>query len=71
MVTGGAEVIVGALRTFPSDPNDGLLPTGVTHGAIMLDSCNMAITRMTQELASTCIASTKVCLLALSLYIYM
>lgn len=44
MVTGGAEVIVGALRTFPSDPNDGLLPTGVTHGAIMLDSCNMVIT---------------------------
>ncbi len=74
MVTGGAEVIVGALRTFPSDPNDGLLPTGVTHGAIMLDSCNMVITRMTKELTSTYIASTKVCSLSLSLslslYIY-
>jgi len=44
MVTGGAEVIVGALCAFPPDPDDGLLPTGVTHGAIVLDSCNIAIT---------------------------
>lgn len=46
MVTGSAEVIVGALCTFPSDPDDGLLPTGVTHGAIVLDSCNIEITRI-------------------------
>lgn len=46
MVTGGAEVIVGALCTFPSDANDGLLPTGVTHGAIMLDSWNIVIKRI-------------------------
>lgn len=46
MVTGGAEVIVGALCALPSDPDDGLLPTGVTHGAIVLDSCNIVITRI-------------------------
>lgn len=40
MVTGGAEVIVGALGTFPADADDGLLPAGVTHGAVMLDTYN-------------------------------
>lgn len=38
MVTGCAEVIIGALSTFPANANDGLLAAGVTHGSIMLDA---------------------------------
>lgn len=40
MVTGGAEVIVGALGAFPADADDGLLPARVTHGAVVLDTYN-------------------------------
>lgn len=36
MVTGGAQVIVGALCTLPADADDRLLAAGVTHGAIVL-----------------------------------
>lgn len=38
MVTGCAEVIIGALGTFPANPNDWLLTTGVTHGSVMFDT---------------------------------
>lgn len=31
-----AQVIVAALSTLPTDAKDGLLPAGVTHGALML-----------------------------------
>lgn len=39
MVTGGTEVVVGALGAFPADADDGLLPAGVAHGAVVLDTC--------------------------------
>lgn len=38
MVTGCTKVIICTLSTFPSNTNDGLLATGVTHGSIMLDT---------------------------------
>lgn len=38
MVTCCAEVIIGALCTFPANTNNGLLTAGVTHGSIMLDA---------------------------------
>lgn len=38
MVTGGAEVVVRALGALPADADDGLLPAGVAHGAVVLDT---------------------------------
>lgn len=38
MVTGCTKVIICTLGTFPSNTNDGLLTTGVTHGSIMFDT---------------------------------
>lgn len=38
MVTGCAEVVIGALCTFPANTDDGLLTAGVTHSSIMLDA---------------------------------
>lgn len=48
MVTGGAEVVIGALSTFPANANDGLLTAGVTHRSVMLDACG---TRSVDELS--------------------
>lgn len=38
VVTGGTEVIVGALRTLPADTDDRLLAAGVAHSTVMLDT---------------------------------
>lgn len=38
VVAHGAEVVVGTLGTLPADAEDGLLPAGVAHGALVLDA---------------------------------
>lgn len=38
MVTGCAEVVIGALGAFPANADDGLLTAGVTHGSVVLDA---------------------------------
>lgn len=38
MITNGAQVIICALCTFPSNANDRLLATSITHSSIMLDA---------------------------------
>lgn len=38
MIANCAQVIICAFSTFPSDTNDGLLSTSITHSPIMLDT---------------------------------
>uniref|UniRef100_A0A6B0UQ71 Uncharacterized protein n=1 Tax=Ixodes ricinus TaxID=34613 RepID=A0A6B0UQ71_IXORI len=43
VVAHGAEVVVGTLGALPADAEDGLLPAGVAHGALVLDACRSAV----------------------------
>lgn len=43
MITNSAQIIIGALCTFPSNANDWLLAAGITHSSIMLDAGGRAV----------------------------
>lgn len=52
-----AQVIIRAFSTFPSDANDRLLSTSITHSPIMLDTCGRKTKRKKKTKKLCCITT--------------
>jgi hypothetical protein len=62
MITNSAQIIIGALCTFPSNANDWLLAAGITHSSIMLDACgdnSMLMSRSNTYVYTTVLGKTQ------------
>ena len=65
MITNSAQIIIGALCTFPSNANDWLLAAGITHSSIMLDAYknnHMFMSLSNTYLCTTVLGKTQQCI---------